>query len=136
MKIEFHRFLQNIYSYWSKTHVIVIGKALKHHMDLYGYQGKTHHILNKQNWFYLKTQLVKCTYSSCFTKGFNFLKILKTYRWEWNKGSLIDHNYAGYETYWLVIKAFSGEHETPISVMASRNSSKNLHQCFRFQNPT
>ena len=109
-----------------ETHVIVIGESTsKHHMSLYGYNRETNPLLSQEELIVFNHARSPNAHTvPALEKALTF-KNAKNTQLGIEHGSIIDIvNQAGYETYWISNQAYSGEHETPISVMASKADYK------------
>lgn len=109
-----------------ETHVIVIGESTsKHHMSLYGYQRETNPLLSKEELIIFKNAISPNAHTVPTLEKVLTFKTGLSNNLGIENGSIIDIvNQAGYETHWISNQAFSGEHETPISVMASKADFK------------
>lgn len=110
----------------TETHVIVIGESTsKHHMSLYGYGRNTNPQLSQQEFVLFDHAKSPNAHTvPALEKALTF-KNKHNPNLGIENGSIIDlANQAGYETHWISNQAFSGEHETPISVIASKADYK------------
>jgi heptose-I-phosphate ethanolaminephosphotransferase len=126
MKITFEQLDRTFEHQKQETHVIIIGESTsKHHMSIYGYQRPTTPLLSKENLIIFTNAVSPNAHTvPALEKALTF-KSRTNNNLGIENGSIIDiANQAGYETYWLSNQAFSGEHETPISVMASKANFK------------
>jgi len=124
--ITFEKLTRNQSHSEIETHVIIIGESTsKHHMSLYGYPRKTNPNLSKENLIIFQNTKTPNAHTVPALEKVLTFKNAAHPELNMEKGSLIDLvNQAGYETFWISNQAFSGEHETPISVMASKASHK------------
>ena len=109
-----------------ETHVIIIGESTsKHHMGLYGYARETNPLLSKEELIIFDNAKSPHAHTVPALEKVLTFKNAKNNQLGIEHGSIIDIvNQAGYETYWMSNQAYSGEHETPISVMASKADFK------------
>jgi heptose-I-phosphate ethanolaminephosphotransferase len=125
-KIEF-KILERKYPHEEiETHVIVIGESTsKHHMGLYEYGRKTNPKLSQRELVVFNHAKSPNAHTvPALEKVLTFKNRIHP-NLGMENGSIIDlANQAGYETYWISNQAFSGEHETPISVIASKANHK------------
>lgn len=126
MKITFEQLNRTFEHQEQETHVIIIGESTsKHHMSLYSYQRLTNPLLSKEKLIIFTNAVSPNAHTvPALEKALTF-KSSTNSNLGIENGSIIDiANQAGYDTYWLSNQAFSGEHETPISVMASKANFK------------
>ncbi len=109
-----------------EVHVIVIGESTSaHHMSLYGYGRNTNPLLSQQELVVFEHAKSPNAHTVPALEKVLTFKNKNNNNLGIENGSIIDlANQAGYETYWISNQAFSGEHETPISVIASKANHK------------